>query len=553
MAKITLNEDIFFDVPEVEYQLDTNIELEGPKPGEDVGVSGLLLDLIGKVASDINELNQLQSNLENYPEISELIKDFADDENEKLGKIQSALKTISPNAELIMNGAVEAEQEMDPGSPLDEAFADVYMDGHRDHLKIDDIVLHKAPGYGYPITLCKIISDYDAPQEYRLAPYNKKTGNFDENSWFGAPRGEIRLASQDDIYMHESLKEDFWNPSREFEDFTDYLHSKVNYDGWNSLSEKERIDLVTPAIKDYVRKNGHNVVWQILLSDLVDNNYHTEHKVLLRVLQEINESLKEDADYDEIKRLKYELADIVLAIYKGEDPERSAYRKNQIMDRLIKLGVDDNWFEYANIKESLEEDELDRVTQARFDLFHRGNYSLDQLRNDLESLLQDGLDPIEFLGIDAEALDPEIAYSYSVIGEVDPDNVSSISFDFGNDGSYDYTFIEDCITKAVANQNLEWGEYVDYEDVTHAYPEYTNNLSEAYDSKTVDDYFNEVWNKYSDLRDSLYAFEHAAEGNKELELAAQTFVRDMEEASGDLWVDYQLYVAEPDEEAPDAY
>lgn len=122
MKRRKLNEDLFIDIPKVEYELDTNIDLEGPQSGEDVGVSGLLLDLIGDIAKNINDYNQMQANLENYPEIAELIKDFADDENVKLGKIQSALKTISPNAEYIMNGAVEAEQEMDPGSPIDESF-----------------------------------------------------------------------------------------------------------------------------------------------------------------------------------------------------------------------------------------------------------------------------------------------------------------------------------------------------------------------------------------------------------------------------------------------
>lgn len=121
MVRHRLNEDLFADIPDVEYQLDTNIELEGPDHGEDVGVSGLLLDLIGDIAHNINNYNQMELNLENYPEIAEMIKDFADEENIKLGKIQSALKTISPNAEYIMNGAVEAEQELDPGSPIDES------------------------------------------------------------------------------------------------------------------------------------------------------------------------------------------------------------------------------------------------------------------------------------------------------------------------------------------------------------------------------------------------------------------------------------------------
>lgn len=126
MKKRKLNEDLFIDVPEVEYELDTNIDLEGPQPGNDVGVSGLLLDLIGDIAKTINNYNQLQADLKDYPEIAEVIKDFADDENVKLGKVQSALKTISPNAEYIMNGAVEADQELDPGSPLDESLQEAY-------------------------------------------------------------------------------------------------------------------------------------------------------------------------------------------------------------------------------------------------------------------------------------------------------------------------------------------------------------------------------------------------------------------------------------------
>lgn len=108
-----------------------------------------------------------------------------------------------------------------------------------------------------------------------------------------------------ELKLNESLKEDFWNPSREFKDFINYLNSNVDYDDWNSLSAKERIDLVTPAIKDYVRKNSYGVVWQLLLSDLADNNYHTEYKVLLRALQEdkIDESLENidiETEHDKI-------------------------------------------------------------------------------------------------------------------------------------------------------------------------------------------------------------------------------------------------------------
>lgn len=114
LNRMTLNEDI----PDIDYDLEVDSDLDGPDRGIETGVAGLLLDQISKVAQNINDYNMLRANLEDYPEIDELIKDLADQENETLGKLQSALKSISPNAELIMNGAVEAEADF----PLDEDF-----------------------------------------------------------------------------------------------------------------------------------------------------------------------------------------------------------------------------------------------------------------------------------------------------------------------------------------------------------------------------------------------------------------------------------------------
>lgn len=107
---------------DVSYSLEVEQDFDGPDVGVETGVSGLLLDQISKVAQNINDYNMMRANLEEYPEIDELIQSLADQENETLGKLQSALKSISPNAELIMNGAVEAESELDPGSPVDENY-----------------------------------------------------------------------------------------------------------------------------------------------------------------------------------------------------------------------------------------------------------------------------------------------------------------------------------------------------------------------------------------------------------------------------------------------
>lgn len=113
---------------DIKYDLDVEQDFEGPDLGVETGVSGLLLDQIAKVAQNINDYNMMRANLERYPEIDELIQSLADQENETLGKLQSALKSISPNAELIMNGAVEAEADF----PLDENYrteheADLYI------------------------------------------------------------------------------------------------------------------------------------------------------------------------------------------------------------------------------------------------------------------------------------------------------------------------------------------------------------------------------------------------------------------------------------------
>ena len=123
-----LKENIFDEIAsepleDVSYNLEVEQDYEGPELGEETGVAGLLLDQISKVAQNINDYNMMRANLEGYPEIDELIQSLADQENETLGKLQSALKSISPNAELIMDGAVETESEMDPGSPIDESYS----------------------------------------------------------------------------------------------------------------------------------------------------------------------------------------------------------------------------------------------------------------------------------------------------------------------------------------------------------------------------------------------------------------------------------------------
>lgn len=72
-------------------------------------------------------------------------------------------------------------------------------------------------------------------------------------------------------------------------------------------------------------------------------------------------------------------------------------------------------------------------------------------------------------------------------------------------------------------------------------------LDESYDESTIKDYFNDAWDKYADFRDAVYAFANAVEGNKNLEIAAYSFITNVEEAAGDFWSDYDYYLNSEDE------
>ena len=97
----------------------------------------------------------------------------------------------------------------------------------------------------------------------------------------------------------ESLKEGFWNSSREFDKFTNFMGDRVDYSKWNDMSQEERDELVTSAIQEFVDTYKDSVVWQLLLDDLTDHNWHTEHRILLDILDKnFVESLNETKMYD---------------------------------------------------------------------------------------------------------------------------------------------------------------------------------------------------------------------------------------------------------------
>ena len=101
-----------YEIPDVISETEI-VETEMPSQGEDIGLSDMILDSIQSSAEKIREYNSLSANLgEHEEDLKDVLEDISVNENETLGKLQSMLKAVSPNAENIMNGAVEAEEQM---------------------------------------------------------------------------------------------------------------------------------------------------------------------------------------------------------------------------------------------------------------------------------------------------------------------------------------------------------------------------------------------------------------------------------------------------------
>ena len=80
--------------------------LEGPQTEEEQGVANLILDAISNSANTIQMYNAIIANCTDE-EIVDSLNEILVDENRIMGKLQSILQKVSPNAEEIMNGAIE--------------------------------------------------------------------------------------------------------------------------------------------------------------------------------------------------------------------------------------------------------------------------------------------------------------------------------------------------------------------------------------------------------------------------------------------------------------
>ena len=126
-----LDETLFDDIVDIEVpSIETDsididdIELSGPEVGEDFGIASLLLSAISNCAENINSYNSIRANIRENSDLIPIIDDIVGNENLTMGKLQSMLKTVSPNAEMIMNGAVEVEDKINTNEEFDDDFSE---------------------------------------------------------------------------------------------------------------------------------------------------------------------------------------------------------------------------------------------------------------------------------------------------------------------------------------------------------------------------------------------------------------------------------------------
>lgn len=88
--------------------------MPGPAHGDDTGVAGMLIDAINDEWSTINTYNGIIAtlrDLQGYEGHIAVLQEINAEENRHVGQLQEILKQISPNAEEITNGQIEAKKQ----------------------------------------------------------------------------------------------------------------------------------------------------------------------------------------------------------------------------------------------------------------------------------------------------------------------------------------------------------------------------------------------------------------------------------------------------------
>ena len=116
-----LNEDLFeIEIPVVDpEQVLTVDDIEQPSPStpEENGAATMLINSISDTWNKISDYNNIIStlsstNVPNAENMIDVVKDVVDNENENVGKLMAALKSVSPNTENVKVGEEEATEKL---------------------------------------------------------------------------------------------------------------------------------------------------------------------------------------------------------------------------------------------------------------------------------------------------------------------------------------------------------------------------------------------------------------------------------------------------------
>lgn len=129
-----LSEDLFDDIvviepPDIDLEVEAeDIELEGPTPGLDTGLTDLILSLINDENSTIQQYNSFKASLDSREDFNKVIDDIIAEEMNHVGMLQSLLQKLSPNAENIEQGKEEAKDILDIDDENDYMIDNMYGD-----------------------------------------------------------------------------------------------------------------------------------------------------------------------------------------------------------------------------------------------------------------------------------------------------------------------------------------------------------------------------------------------------------------------------------------
>ena len=150
MSKLILNEDLFEpieDVVSVEIP-SANAEIgvveeetpSGPATGAETGIANQLIEMINGEWNTIADYNNLITMLTQYgfEEFIPVIEDINNEENLHVGQLQALLQKISPNAESIQQGELEASSEQ-MNESLNEQYEQIDFNDFRSKLNGKEI------------------------------------------------------------------------------------------------------------------------------------------------------------------------------------------------------------------------------------------------------------------------------------------------------------------------------------------------------------------------------------------------------------------------------